>query len=1205
MNLPPLALALLLLLLAPATLLADITPEEATAYAANISASLSSFACGSARVGGARCPGQPGIHEAAEAYETRYEEASVSGAAVADALEAKLETYFDARSTYLLRLRDATEAAFRGEVPEDSANVDTLFRMGFGTRAPLLPAVSYQETFMQEVSDPSSGSSAYRVPGSADRFPSSTPTRSLATDVRRDVGVSARLDPVFRQNYAESVAAGSPVRWQYFGSVNGVFRQHPAVASAPGAAASTYADYDPRLRGWYVGSSSGPKDVVIVLDKSGSMSAYGRAAKARDAAVSVLSTLSSEDFVQIVTFNGASTQLECLGRRLVRATPVNVAKLTEFVRAQMASVSGGTNFEAGFAHAFDLLEATDRLGNGSNCHRAILFLTDGDAADPTETVVRRNAAGELGVRVFSFTIGEQANDAAALSVACATGGAYRHISDSENLLDAMSTYYVFYAYGIVGRSATWTAPYVDANGLGLMVTGAIGVYLDGNLLGVVGIDITVAEIVNEIGASDGSLGPGSYAFLASSDGDAIYHPRLASPGDLDDGSLEHFEDIDTLEGPEFAASNARRDMVEGVPSVTWVEGVRRFVPRGDSLYEGLQAVERNVLYLVRPVGVTPYRVGFAANSPSRSDEALVTVRRLREGVPLPPVCGGAGDAGDGLCRVKPDLYHELELIERYAGSAGDGSRLALWAAEANATRTPLSYPLHPNATLTPRRAVFKLAPGVFQSPRAYLAASEAPDELEALYTLVNEDAPASPLPGGGFSDDGGAGSVGLSRAQVLNGVYLTSAAEPMWREADESGLYDYTAWRYVATVDGVHRLYPGSPVERDYTPQKRPWYSRALANQGLFAVSTPYVDFFAGAVVVTLSSTVVGSGSPTAGEVAAVAGADLQYGSFEDLVMAAAPGCGADPGAACFIVDSSGMMVTDPRFRGETTNERLENVFMGSGVSEALLAVAEDLISAQGVLRRHTFTSYETYSVSVSYEVVPPEGGWPVQGNTVAGQYVMSPVAGTNLYLLVVNAFNALATCSARVCAEARVRPGCLVEGGQCASVDVDACEINQTRFRVGGACPTLMLDDESLEALRRDEGALVCGSGGSGAGGGGGGEESSGGSGGAVAGAVVGALVALGAVVALCVFCARRNKRKQAVRNTRRLRQEHHHATSAANRARYNAEYAMSPPQMPAYNPAAAHGGGGGGMGASAPAYEGANVAAAPVEPPPRYTPY
>ena len=48
---------------------------------------------------------------------------------------------------------------------------------------------------------------------------------------------------------------------------------------------------DPRIRPWYVAASSGPKDVVIVLDVSGSMSQYNRLDLAKEAAETVINTL--------------------------------------------------------------------------------------------------------------------------------------------------------------------------------------------------------------------------------------------------------------------------------------------------------------------------------------------------------------------------------------------------------------------------------------------------------------------------------------------------------------------------------------------------------------------------------------------------------------------------------------------------------------------------------------------------------------------------------------------------------------------------------------------------------------------------------------------------------------------------------------------------------------------------------------------------
>lgn len=49
--------------------------------------------------------------------------------------------------------------------------------------------------------------------------------------------------------------------------------------------------WDPRFRPWYAIAAAGPKDVVIIMDTSGSMQSHGRIDLARDATIKVLDTL--------------------------------------------------------------------------------------------------------------------------------------------------------------------------------------------------------------------------------------------------------------------------------------------------------------------------------------------------------------------------------------------------------------------------------------------------------------------------------------------------------------------------------------------------------------------------------------------------------------------------------------------------------------------------------------------------------------------------------------------------------------------------------------------------------------------------------------------------------------------------------------------------------------------------------------------------
>ena len=58
--------------------------------------------------------------------------------------------------------------------------------------------------------------------------------------------------------------------------------------------------------------------------------------------------------------------------------------------------SGGTNFYGGFAEAFDLIDTSTAYEFTSNCHTAILFLTDGrnvrqDIQRPRSTISSINA----------------------------------------------------------------------------------------------------------------------------------------------------------------------------------------------------------------------------------------------------------------------------------------------------------------------------------------------------------------------------------------------------------------------------------------------------------------------------------------------------------------------------------------------------------------------------------------------------------------------------------------------------------------------------------------------------------------------------------------------------------------------------------------------------------------------------------------------
>lgn len=118
-------------------------------------------------------------------------------------------------------------------------------------------------------------------------------------DVIETMCYSMVLDPTLSDALEQSQSVGGvSARFTIFGSWTGLFRIYPG---------SSYdqecGDYDPRIRPWYVAASSGPKDVVIVMDISASMREEGRLELAKDAVVSVLGTMNEHTFVNIVTFS--------------------------------------------------------------------------------------------------------------------------------------------------------------------------------------------------------------------------------------------------------------------------------------------------------------------------------------------------------------------------------------------------------------------------------------------------------------------------------------------------------------------------------------------------------------------------------------------------------------------------------------------------------------------------------------------------------------------------------------------------------------------------------------------------------------------------------------------------------------------------------------------------------------------------------------
>ncbi len=104
------------------------------------------------------------------------------------------------------------------------------------------------------------------------------------------------LDEQFKKNYDND----NELFWQYFCSTQGLFRRYPAAYWS----VSQKDFFDCRLQTWYIMAAASPKDVIILLDTSGSMTGL-RLEIGKKLIEFILDTFSDNDFFNILTFSNS------------------------------------------------------------------------------------------------------------------------------------------------------------------------------------------------------------------------------------------------------------------------------------------------------------------------------------------------------------------------------------------------------------------------------------------------------------------------------------------------------------------------------------------------------------------------------------------------------------------------------------------------------------------------------------------------------------------------------------------------------------------------------------------------------------------------------------------------------------------------------------------------------------------------------------
>ncbi|KAM7402145.1 hypothetical protein PAMP_017410 [Pampus punctatissimus] len=356
-------------------------------------------------------------------------------------------------------------------------------------------------------------------------------------DIVNGVYWSEALNKVFVDNFERDPT----LIWQYFGSAKGFFRQYPGVKWHPDE--HGVIGFDCRNRKWYIQAATSPKDVVILVDVSGSMKGL-RLTIARQTVSSILDTLGDDDFFNIIAYNQEIHYVEpCLNGTLVRADRTNKDHFREHLDKLFAKGIGLLG-EA-LNEAFTILNDFNQTGHGSVCSQAIMLVTDG-ATEMYDNVFEKHNWPERKVRIFPYLIGRESAFADNLKwMACANKGYFSQISTLADVQENVMRYlHVMSRPKVIDHEhdTVWTEAYVDSAlsqahklnekaGPSLMTTVAMPVFSTKNetknqgiLLGVVGTDIPLQELMKLIPKH--MLGIHGYAFAITNNGYILTHPDL-------------------------------------------------------------------------------------------------------------------------------------------------------------------------------------------------------------------------------------------------------------------------------------------------------------------------------------------------------------------------------------------------------------------------------------------------------------------------------------------------------------------------------------------------------------------------------------------------------------------------------------------------------------------------------------------------------
>ncbi|XP_076811760.1 VWFA and cache domain-containing protein 1-like isoform X2 [Clavelina lepadiformis] len=770
-----------------------------------------------------------------------------------------------------------------------------------------------------------------------------------------------RLRPSFVESCAQNLVELPSLKWQYFGSEQGVTTRFPALIS------DSCDDYDNRFRPWYVQANVPvPKEVVVVIDKSGSMGRrHGSVTLmelAKSAAKTVISTLNPFDKFTVIAFSTfAETTVvddivnsDCFSSTLAFATPGNINKVSGFIDSLFAD--GSTYYAKALEKAFDFFTTDIETRNNTKLDRVILFMSDGQPSEPFtstifDTLRSRNAEVDNSVVILTYGLGSS-NFNVLQDMATATSsvidesnikpGVFTQVDNPDLLRSQMASYYNFFKVeDELASDPVWTVPYLDAWGLGVMITASLPVYVRGDLIGVAAVDVTIEELF----AETTYIVPGelSYSFVINGAGLMINHPLFPHTGVREPlfASATAFE-----RDPEFVV--IFKSMKRGETGNKTFYSTK-VLPQGDGRRYGANEIMVRSTYFWKKIPGTEFSVCLVL-----ANEDIQAVLAPQGSVPRGSF-----------------LYHRLDLVP------------------------PNTACRHLNNYCSMDQSSMFLASRSYQDPEYYLS---------RVFTAADVRKIVDYMEGTTTNNQG-------LKVGIKDEVVATSYAERWWTELHENpDIEEEVVWRYIGTKNGVFRHFPGTRYPDDYDPVLRPWFEHALANRGSNVLSLPYIDAASGATIVTLSRVLFegkfgGLHDVINDEIVAVMGVDILLSYFRTVLAEFFPDCVYDESNRCLLMDKAGFVIFAEEYLESSsvrTNQHLTEV--DSNIANLL--IRDGILNPISCSNVEASLLQRTYNVSYS-------GSYSVEVNFGSSCDIVRviPIEDTNTYMVVQAPVTSVVSC--------------------------------------------------------------------------------------------------------------------------------------------------------------------------------------------------